>query len=163
MRSGALLWETLRSGTIASLVIVPLAPLFTWMGLRIGHYGPKFAALFVDDPQRWMLFAQHMVIGWISAVPLLWMLAATPAGLRPLISGAAYGAAYYALVNSLALPLYFGDATPWQLGLSTVLPSLIGHVVYGASIGLTSRSFVSKQGRGVERGEGTSGGSRSLL
>lgn len=140
----ALLRETLRSGTIASLVIVPLAPLFTWMGLRIGHYGPKFAALFIDDPQRWMLFAQHMVIGWISAVPLLWMLATTLAGRRPLISGAAYGAAYYVAVNSLALPLYFGDATPWQLGCSTVLPSLIGHVVYGASIGLTSRSFVAR-------------------
>lgn len=147
MRGAALLWETLRSGTIASLVIVPLAPLFTWMGLRIGHYGPKFAALFVDDPQLWVLFAQHMVIGWVSAVPLLWMLAGTAAGRYPLVSGAAYGAAYYVAVNSLALPLYFGDATPWQLGWSTVLPSLIGHVVYGTSVGLTSRSFVSRQGQ----------------
>lgn len=152
MRVRALLRETLRSGTIASLVIVPLSPLFTWMGLRIGHYGPKFAALFVDDPQVWFLFAQHMVIGWISAVPLLWMLAASPAGRRPLLSGAAYGAAYYVAVNSLALPFYFGDPTPWQLGWSTVLPSLIGHVVYGASIGLTSRGFVARHGRATGAG-----------
>lgn len=145
MRGSALVWETLRSGTIASLVIVPLAPLFTWMGLRIGHYGPKFAALFVDDPQRWVLFAQHMVIGWLSAVPLLWTLAATPAGRHPLSVGAAYGAAYYIAVNSFGLPLYFGDLTPWQLGWSTVLPSLIGHVVYGASIGFTSRRFVARR------------------
>lgn len=151
MRSRALLWETLRSGTIASLVIVPLAPLFTWMGLRIGHYGPKFAALFIEHPQQWMLFVQHMVIGWISAIPLLWVLAATPAGRHPLIVGAAYGAAYYVAVNSLALPLFFGDPTPWQLGWATVLPSLIGHVVYGVSIGFTSRGFVARQGRGVER------------
>ena len=144
MKARTLIWEALRSGTIASLVIVPLAPLFTWMGLRIGHYGPKFAALFVDDPQRWMLFVQHMVIGWISAIPLLWVLLATPAGRQPLISGAAYGAAYYVAVNSLALPIYFGDLTPWQLGWTTVLPSLIGHIAYGSSIGFTSRGFVAR-------------------
>lgn len=146
MKITALLSATLRSGTIASLVIVPLAPLFGWMGLRIGHYGPKFAALFVDHPQRWMLVAQHMVIGWISAIPLLWMLAATRAGRRPLTSGAVYGTVYYIAVNALALPFYFGDPTPWELGWSTVLPSLIGHVMYGASVALTSRRFISDWG-----------------
>lgn len=58
------LWiESVRSGTIASLVIVPLSPLFKAMGLRIGHYGPKFAGLFVDDPQPWLLFVQHILMG----------------------------------------------------------------------------------------------------
>lgn len=145
MKAWTLMREMLRSGTIASLVIVPLAPLFMWMGLRIGHYGPKFAALFVDDPQPWMLFAQHMIIGWISAVPLLWILVTTPLGRRPLIAGASYGAAYYVAVNSLALPLSFGDPTPWQLGWATVLPSLVGHMAYGLSIGLTSRGFVARE------------------
>ena len=58
--------------------------------------------------------------------------------------GASYGAAYYGVVNSLALPLYFGDLTPWQLGWATIYPSLIGHMVYGASIGFTSQRFVAR-------------------
>jgi hypothetical protein len=41
------------------------------------------------------------------------------------------------------LPVYFGDPLPWQLGAATVLPSLIGHIIYGASIGLTSKRFVA--------------------
>lgn len=145
MKLKALLIEAVRSGTIASLVIVPLSPLFKALGLRIGHYGPKFAALFVDDPQPWFLFVQHLVIGWISALPLLLILVRTGAARRPLIAGAAYGAAYYVAVNSLALPIYFGDLTPWQIGWSTIYPSLIGHIIFGASIGLTSRRFVANE------------------
>lgn len=140
----ALAVESIRSGTVASLVIVPLSPLFKAMGLRIGHYGPKFAGLFVDDPQPWLLFVQHILIGWVSALPLLLMLVRTGAGHWPIGAGAAYGAAYYVAVNSLALPVYFGDPLPWQLGAATVLPSLIGHIVFGMSIGLTSKRFVAQ-------------------
>lgn len=143
MQPRALLIESIRSGTIASLVIVPLSPLFKAAGLRIGHYGPKFAALFVDDPQPWLLFMQHLVIGWVSALPLLVILARTGAGGQPVLSSAVYGAAYYVLVNSLGLPFYFGDLLPWQLGSATVLPSLVGHIIYGTSIGLTSKRFVT--------------------
>ena len=139
----ALLIESIRSGTIASLAIVPLSPLFKAAGLRIGHYGPKFAGLFVNDPQPWMLFVQHIVIGWVSALPLLLILLGTGARQRPVLSGAIYGAAYYVAINSLALPVYFNDPLPWQLGAATVLPSLIGHVIFGAVIGWTSRRFVS--------------------
>lgn len=139
----ALFVESARSGVIASLVIVPLAPLFKAMGLRIGHYGPKFAALFFHDPQPWLLFVQHLVIGCVSALPLLVILTRTGAAAWPVVAGAAYGAAYYVVVNSLALPIYFGDPTPWQLGWATIYPSLVGHIVFGASIGLTSRRFVA--------------------
>jgi hypothetical protein len=48
-------------------------------------------------------------------------------------------------VNSLAFPVYFGDTLPWQLGAATVLPSLMGHIIYGASIGQTSRRFVATE------------------
>ena len=143
MQPLALLIESVRSGTIAALVIVPLSPLFKAAGLRIGHYGPKFAALFFDDPQPWLLFIQHLVVGWLSALPLLVILARSGAGKRPLLAGAAYGAVYYVVVNSLALPIYFGDPTPWQLGAATVLPSLVGHIIFGASIGLSSKRFVA--------------------
>ncbi len=143
----ALLIESIRSGTIAALVIIPLSPLFKAMGLRIGHYGPKFAGLFVDDPQPWLLFIQHLVIGLVSTFPLLLILLRTSAGRWPAIAGTVYGAAYYVAINSLALPVYFGDPTPWQMGWSTIFPSLIGHMLFGLSIGLTSRRFVSRFAR----------------
>jgi uncharacterized membrane protein YagU involved in acid resistance len=143
MKIRSLLVESIRSGTIAALVIVPLSPLFKAAGLRIGYYGPKFAALFFDDPQPWLLFVQHLVIGWVSALPLLVILARTGAGARPILSGAIYGAAYYVIVNSLGLPLYFGDSLPWQLGVATVLPSLVGHIIYGTSVGFTARRFLT--------------------
>lgn len=133
--------EMLRSGTIASLVMMPPGFVFQALGLRVGHYGPKFAQLWVDQPTPPLLFAQHLVLGWVSALPLLWWLVRTPAGSHPVWAGAAYGAAYYVMVNSLALPLYFGDPLPWQLGLPTVLPSLVVHIIYGASIGWTARYF----------------------
>jgi uncharacterized membrane protein YagU involved in acid resistance len=146
VRLGAVLVEAARAGTIASLAIVPLAPLFRAAGLRIGHYGPKFAALFFDDPKPWLLFVQHLVIGWVSALPLLLALLHTRAGRRPVWAGATYGAGYYVVVNSLALPLYFGDALPWQLGAATVLPSLVGHVAFGAVVALAARRFVAGWG-----------------
>ena len=143
MQLKALLIECIRSGTIASLSIVPLSPLFKAAGLRIGHYGPTFAGLFFNDPQPWLLFVQHIVIGWVSALPLLLILLGADARRPPLLVGAFYGAAYYVAINSLALPIYFSDPLPWQLGAATVLPSLVGHIIFGAVIGWASRRFVS--------------------
>lgn len=136
------LLETLRSGTIASLVMMPPGPVLQWAGWRIGHYGPQVAAWWADQPGPALLFGQHLLIGWLSTWPLLWLLVRTPAGHAPLRSGALYGAAYYVTINSLALPLLFGDRLPWQLGLQTILPSLLVHVIFGASIGFTARRFI---------------------
>ena len=47
-------------------------------------------------------------------------------------------------MNSLALPLAFGDPTPWQLGFGFIYPSLIVHMIFGLSIGLTARGFLRK-------------------
>ncbi|MBT9457948.1 MAG: hypothetical protein IV097_15115 [Burkholderiaceae bacterium] len=145
-KPGPLLIEALRSGTLASLAIMPLGWLFRALDLRIGHYGPKFAALYMSDPQPAWLFAQHLLIGWVSALPLLWMLLRGLGAQRPLLTGAVYGAIYYVLVNSLILPLYFADPLPWQLGWKTVAPSLLGHMAYGWVIALASRAFVARHG-----------------
>ncbi len=137
----SLLLETFRAGFIASLVIMPLGPLFKAFGLRIGHYGPKFAALFIDNPQTWHLLVQHFLIGWISTVPFLFALRCIPTIRWRIVAGATYGALFYVAVNSLALPLYFGDPTPWQLGWSTIYPSLIGHIAFGLAIAVAARRF----------------------
>ena len=74
------LWETVRSGTIASLVMMPVGFFFQWAGWRVGHYGPKVAAWFMEAPTPPFLFAQHLVIGWLSTWPLLLWMVHTRAG-----------------------------------------------------------------------------------
>lgn len=139
-----LLLECLKSGTIASLAMMPVGFAFRAAGMRVGHYGPKFAQLFVDTPGPLFLFAQHIVLGWISVVPLLLVLVrARPAS--PVTVGAIYGTIYYVAVNSLLLPLSFGEPTPWQLGAATVAPSLVVHVVFGACAAWVSRGLARPQ------------------
>ena len=137
--------EALRSGTIASLAMMPFGLLFKWVGLRVGHYGPKVGeALFGHQPDPWMpvlLLVQHFVIGWLSALPLLMFWLWRAPGTIRLGDGLLYGLAYYLAVNALALPWLFGDAFPWQLGWRTIYPSLVVHLVFGVSIALTARMF----------------------
>ena len=75
MRLRTFLYETLRSGTIASLVMVPFGPLFAALDMRVGHYGKKLVALaFGELPLpafRAVLMAEHLVIGWLTTWPLL--------------------------------------------------------------------------------------------
>jgi uncharacterized membrane protein YagU involved in acid resistance len=145
MRHLNLIKESVRSGTIASLVMMPFGFLFKLIDLRVGHYGPKLAAILFNEPTQLVLFVQHLVIGWLSALPLLIILVRLQTMAAPLVIGTAYGAVYYAVVNSLALPLLFGDPTPWQIGFSVIYPSLVVHIVFGASIALTARGFVAHE------------------
>lgn len=78
-------------------------------------------------------------LGWISALPLVAWLVLRPGRHSPVLLGTLYGIGYYMVVNALALPIHFGDRLPWTLGIATVLPSLIVHVVFGAVIGFMCR------------------------
>jgi len=141
--------ESVRSGTIAALVMMPFGFLLKLLDLRVGYYGPKLGALLFGDPTRFVLFLQHLVLGWVSALPLLLILVRLQGTPNPIAIGAAYGFAYYVVVNSLALPLFFGDPTPWQLGFSFIYPSVLIHLVFGACIGITSRRFVASEKKRV--------------
>ena len=66
------------------------------------------------------LVEQHLALGWISALPLIALLPHLRNLKQRLGAGTLYGALYYVAVNSLALPLYFGDTLPWLLGPATV-------------------------------------------
>ena len=140
----ALVRETLRSGTLAGLAMIPFAALFRASGLRINEYGRKTLELVVGDvapPLHYALtFAQHLLISWFAAVPLLWLLGRIEDRRRRPLVGALYGVAFYVVVNSWALPLFFGDPTPWELGVETVYPSLVIHLVYGVVLGLAARA-----------------------
>lgn len=125
--------------------MMPFGLLFKWLGLRVGHYGPKVGeVLFGQQPEPWMqamLLGQHFVIGWLSVMPLLlFWLWRSPRAIR-LTDGVVYGVSYYGVVNAVALPWLFGDAFPWRLGWRYVYPSLVVHVVFGLSAALTARKF----------------------
>jgi len=142
MKFIGLIKESLRSGTIASIAMMPVGFVFKSLHLRVGYYGPKLAEALFGNPPEILLIAQHLAIGCLSAIPLLLALATLKDRISPVLVGTGYGVGYYLLINSLALPLIFGDPTPWELGLDFVYPSLVVHIVFGASIGLTSRKFV---------------------
>jgi hypothetical protein len=141
--SRAVAREALRSGTIAGLAMMPFGFAFRAAGLRINEYGPKTLALLLGDvgpPLAGVAgFLQHLLISWLAAPPLLIAVAGVAARSRRALAGALYGAAFYVAINSLALPLVFGDPTPWRLGVRTVLPSLAVHLVYGVVVALVSR------------------------
>jgi len=135
-----LIRDALRSGTVAGLAMIPFGALFRVFGLRINEYGRKTLAVVVGEvppPLNILLtFIQHLVISWVVAVPLLLLLDRVADRRTRVFLGVVYGAAFYTLVNSLALPFAFGDATPWQLGLDAVYPSLAVHLIYGAVVAL---------------------------
>lgn len=122
--------------------MVPFAAAFRAQGLRVNEYGRKTLALAVGDVApglHYLLsFLQHMTISVVAALPLLMMLAGRPGRTQRLAIGLAYGAAFYVAVNSLALPLAFGDPTPWQLGFAVVTPSLTIHLVYGVVVAIAA-------------------------
>lgn len=147
MKMNATVRETLRSGTIASIQMMPFGLLFRWLELRVGHYGRELL-LILTGPLPLPVFSgllliQHFVIGWLSTWPLLLAMRVVGGANQGvmLLLGLAYGAGYYALLNSWLLPRAFGDPLPWALGTATVLPSLIVHLVFGASIGWTGFSY----------------------
>jgi len=137
--------QVLAAGTVGALAMMPFGLAFRAAGLRIGHYGPKFAELYLTAPGPWANFAQHIVLGWVSAIPLSLLNMNRISNSVASLIGIAYGVLYYVIVNSLALPIYFGDLLPWTLGIAVVLPSLCIHVVFGMTAALTVRSVQRKQ------------------
>lgn len=127
--------EAILSGTVGALAMMPVGLLFRALEMRIGHYGPKFASLYLQSPGPAALFLQHMALGWISALPLCLLPLHRASIWAALTIGSVYGAGYYAVINSLALPLYFGDPLPWNLGIGVIIPSLVVHIVFGAAVG----------------------------
>lgn len=122
------------AGTVGALAMMPVGFFFRALELRVGHYGPKFASLYIENPGQAVLFTQHLVLGWISALPLCLIPLQRLSGLTVVAVGSLYGVIYYVLVNSLGLPLYFGDPLPVELGVSYIIPSLVTHIVFGAAV-----------------------------
>ena len=139
-------FQSVVAGTVGAIAMMPAGFIFRALQMRVGHYGPKFAELYLSSPGPAALFVQHIVLGWISAVPLALLPLHRMTGLTVSLVGAAYGALYYVVVNALALPIYFGDSLPWSLGWSVVVPSLSVHVVFGVAVAHTVQFLRRKSG-----------------
>jgi hypothetical protein len=131
------IFRVVVAGTVGALAMMPFGFAFRAFEMRVGHYGPKFAELYLSSPGPGALFIQHIVLGWLSVLPLLLLPLSTVPRAKGLFMGAAYGALYYVVINSLALPLYFGDPLPWSLGWKVVVPSLVVHLAFGITAALT--------------------------
>lgn len=146
--------EMFRSGSIAALAMIPFGMVFFALGLRVNEYGTKVIRTFFGDQPpgvRFVLFViEHFVISWSVSMPLLLALLVTQRKLPALVTGLAYGAGFYVLINSLALPWAFGDPTPWQLGVKVIYPSLIIHLIYGMTIAQASKTFISRYANQVK-------------
>ena len=105
----ALTLESIVAGTAGALAMMPAGLVFRALDMRVGHYGPKFAELYMSAPGPVALFLQHLVLGWVSAAPLCLFDLSKRSLAYALVLGSAYGALFYVLINSIALPLYFGD------------------------------------------------------
>jgi len=145
--------EALRAGTVAGLAMIPFAAAFRFFGLRVNEYGRKSLELLVGEvtpPVHFALtFVMHLVISWLAAVPLLVLLRFIAGRRARLLAGFAYGAVFYVAVNSLALPIAFGDSTPWELGFTTIYPSLVIHLVFGVVVAMMVQPALPTPGRDV--------------
>ena len=135
--------DVFRAGSLAGLAMIPFGLLFRANGLRVNEYGRKTLELVAGElapgPHFALTFVQHMLISWIAAVPLLLVLRRLEERGPRLLAGLAYGGGFYVALNSLALPVAFGDPTPWELGFATIYPSLVVHGVYGAVLALCAK------------------------
>jgi uncharacterized membrane protein YagU involved in acid resistance len=138
-----LLARAAATGTIGGLAMIPVGQLLIFIGFPVGLYSEELARWLLGFSTPSVLFIEHMLISLSLAVGLV--LASAPAIRRwspgrALAWGAAYGALIWLVVNSLALPLAFGKATPWQLGPAAIWPSLLVHLLFGVVVAALARA-----------------------
>ena len=90
-----LLGAALRSGTAAGLATIPFAAVLRAKALRINEYGRKTLELLVgryglSRLREVLMFAQHLLISWLVALPLLLILGRVGGRRRRILAGAAY-------------------------------------------------------------------------
>jgi len=139
---GTALGRGLAAGTVAGLAVVPLGMMLTGAGFPVGVYGEVVLRWLLGFSIPSALFLEHMLIS--AALAVVFVAVADRAlrrwGPRAALGwGSLYGATIWLLVNSLALPLAFGQSTPWELGPSAIWPSLLVHLVFGAVLGTVAR------------------------
>ena len=128
------------AGTAGAVAMIPVGlAILQVPGATANVYGELLAHQLFGATTWSALFAVHMLVGWLAALPVVaagWLLARAAA--RPpgagwaLLAGLIYGAGMWLVVNSMMLPWLYGRPNPWALGWPAIWPSLLVHLVYGA-------------------------------
>ncbi len=137
-------------GLAGAVAMIPPAMLLTAGGYQVNRYGRLLVEWLLGTDHRGALLSAHLLIGLISALPLAFAgsRAGRGSGLRKaLLVGAAYGAVYWLMVNTLALPVLFGRVVPWFEGAGALWPSLVLHLVFGTVAALVVRHRLNSHDR----------------
>lgn len=155
--------RSIAAGTLGGMAMVPVGMVLLSAGYEVNKYGELVIRQLLGQFLYSAMAIEHFAISVGMAVPFVAVLARRPMR-HPVLLGAGYGAFAWLAVNSLALPLAFGQPTPWQLGIDAIWPSLLVHVVYGLVLGAVVARDTRKYAAPLAHWEGdgrlTAAGSR---
>ena len=132
----SLLKLSILPGLTAAIAMIPYGlVLMNVLKLPINIYGEKTLQLFMVKPTYIMMFIEHLLISYIFAIPVIWLMKRfrlyTVSAFVLLLSGAFYGLVIWLVFNSLLLPLLYHDLSPWKKGWYAMWPSMTAHILYG--------------------------------
>lgn len=122
--------RSVAAGALGGISMVPVGLVLNATGFQVNKYGELLLEKVLGQFLYSAMAIEHFAISIAMAVPLVALLTLRRQR-HPILLGLGYGAAIWFVVNSLALPIAFGQSTPWQLGVNALWPSLLVHVVYG--------------------------------
>jgi uncharacterized membrane protein YagU involved in acid resistance len=127
--------RSVAAGVLGGVAMVPVGMALLAAGLEVNKYGQLLIERVLGQFLYSAMAIEHFAVSIALAVPFVALQLRRPSR-HTVLLGAGYGALAWLLVNSLALPVVFGQPTPWQLGVSAIWPSLLVHVVYGLVLAL---------------------------
>jgi hypothetical protein len=143
--SGTPLFDILKVGALASLIMIPFGLILTAIGFKTGIYGELVLSYILGFSKPGLMFLFHIIIGAVSAIPFMILFnkfkSSFTGKYNHYIIGLLYGFVYYIIINGTILPIIFGNPITYLTGLSLVIPSLIVHLVYGLGLGFFAKRF----------------------
>lgn len=127
--------------------MVPIGLLLRYaFGASVNVYGDLVVLRMAGRLDPLLLTLEHFTVSLAMAAPLVAILLRVRHRAAIAI-GLLYGASVWLVVNSLALPVIFGQPTPWQIGPSAIWGSLIVHLLFGLVVALVSRRLAAASRR----------------
>lgn len=125
------------AGLAGAVAMIPPGLAAGLLGFGVNKFGELIAQRLTGGTARAVLLAEHLLIGVLAAIPLAALMTIMPPGrLKSASLGLAYGIAFWFVANTMALPVIFNQPSPWTIGPSALLPSLIVHMTYGVGTAL---------------------------
>ena len=133
---------SLEAGLVAGVTMMPFGAALRALGYQVNVYGELMVRALLGSAPMLAQLVLHVVVSITLAIPFV--LFARWRGGANHIPGAVYGLLAWAAMNATLLPLLFERSTGWALGFRVVWPSLLVHLVYGASLGAVTARRMSR-------------------